>query len=222
MKSPSMIQLALLVIGTFITAAADPTPPPPESVPLIVIEDVPLTHALKNIARQANLNYILDPRVPGSRFGLGKMASEPNVNGRWEDITAHAALLNVLSEHKLMLVTNPVTTVARIAPAYRPVRPVAADQVSTNKSAVIPVLTMEDVLLTEAIRKLAEAAGLSVTLDPKVRSSPVFDPQGTVSFRWEKITVRQALAALVDNYDLVLIEDPGTASLRITLKTPAR
>jgi hypothetical protein len=49
-------------------------------------------------------------------------------------------------------------------------------------------------------------------------SAPAFD-QGTISIRWENITARQALAALLDNYDLVLIEEPGAASARITLKS---
>jgi len=32
-------------------------------IPLIVMDDVPLTDAIKNLARQAGLNYILDPKV---------------------------------------------------------------------------------------------------------------------------------------------------------------
>src|SRR5437879_2702402 len=43
-------------------------------LPLIVIEEVPLPDAIRNLARQMNLNYILDPRVPGSNFGPGRSA----------------------------------------------------------------------------------------------------------------------------------------------------
>jgi len=47
----------------------------------------------------------------------------------------------------------------------------------------------------------------------------VHDTQGTVSFRWERITARQALAALLDNYDLVMIGDRVTSAARITQKS---
>src|SRR6476646_40676 len=57
-------------------------------VPLIVIEDVPLTAAIRNLARQAEINIIFDPRVPGSDMGAGRWKKEPNISARWEHITA--------------------------------------------------------------------------------------------------------------------------------------
>ena len=190
-----------------------------EIVPLIVIDDVRITDAIKNVARQMDLNFILDPRAPGSTYGPGRLVSEPMVKVRWEDITLQAALSNLLHAQKLTLVTNPMTTVARIAPIYRSVKPVPASQVGNNTNAIIPVVAMDNVSLVEAIKSLAEAAGLKVSIDPKVYSAAVFDREGTVSFRWEKITARQGLAALLDNYDLFLIEEPATSSARVTLKT---
>jgi hypothetical protein len=192
-----------------------------EIVPLIVIDDVPLTDALKNVARQMELNYILDPRVPGSKFGPGRMAPEPAVNGRWTNVTIQVALTDILHKHRLTIVRNPATTVARIMPAYQTAMPVPASQVGTNTGAVIPVLTMEDVALSETIRKLAVAAQLHVVLDPNVRATATVDLLGLISFRWEKITARQALVALLDNYGLMLIEEPASASTRITFKTEA-
>ena len=56
------------------------------------------------------------------------------------------------------------------------------------------------------------------SLDPEL-SATDFDKQGSVSFRWERITARQALAALLDNYDLVMIEDCATSAARITRKS---
>src|SRR4051794_32761195 len=43
-----------------------------ELVPLIVIDDVPLIDAVKNLARQAGLNYLPDPR-------LSTVTNQPNV-----------------------------------------------------------------------------------------------------------------------------------------------
>ena len=78
---------------------------------------------------------------------------------------------------------------------------------------------MEEVALSEAIRQLAGAARLTIVLDPQVRAVATVDLLELVSFRWVNITARQALVALLDNYGLVLIEEPGAASVRIILKS---
>lgn len=199
---------AALVSVTCTTSAAE------ESIPRIQIDNVPLADAIGNLARQSNLNYILDPRVPGSPFGPGRLAPKPSVTARWTNVTAQTALSALLKEHKLTMVTNPATTVTRIAPADLGVKPVLASQVGTNTGKVIPLVVFDFVSVTEALSKLADAAGLKVSFDPKV-SAPAFDGQGTVSFRWERITVRQALAALLDNYGLIMSEDSGTSTARI-------
>ena len=64
-------------------AAAAPeaaAPSPNEVVPLIVIEEVPLTDAIRNLARQSNLNFQFDPRVT--------QTNQPNVSIRFEKVTA--------------------------------------------------------------------------------------------------------------------------------------
>src|SRR5262249_51444071 len=76
-------------------AAATPANPN-EVVPLIVIDDVPLTTAIQNLARQANLNFQFDPRISGS--------NQPNVTIRFENVTAQEALAAVLDNHNLALV----------------------------------------------------------------------------------------------------------------------
>src|SRR5207237_9940230 len=98
--------------------------------------------------------------------------------------------------------------------------PEPTSHVGTNASDIIPLLVMDSVSLIEAVTKLASAASLAISLDPEL-SATDFDTQGTVSFRWERITARQALAALLDNYDLVMIEDPATSGARISQKLSA-
>src|SRR5262249_28279819 len=120
---------------------------------------------------------------------------------------------------KLTMVTNPATTVMRIAPMNAGVKPVPPSQVGTNTNNVIPLIVIEDVPVTDAIRHIATQAGLNASFDP---GFPVdeFNSLGSVSVRWENLTARQALAAVLDNYYLASIQDPGGASARITLKTP--
>jgi type II secretory pathway component GspD/PulD (secretin) len=205
--------LAILVLSIVISPAGMPALPGKAAetntvIPLIVMEDVPLTDAIKNLARQAGINYILDPRVSGSG---------PTVSGRWEKKTAEQLLGTVLQEHKLVMVENPVTSVARIASKDQGVKPLAPNQVGADTNKVIPVITLEDVPLDEAIRKLAGQAKLNVSLDPGVGGT-TSRPLPTVSFRWENLTARQALAALLDNYDLIIVEDPANSVARIRIK----
>src|SRR4051812_1718644 len=91
---------------------------------------------------------------------------------------------------------------------------------------VIPLIVMDDVPLSDAIRNLARQAGLNYVLDPKIGFGQVGPdgkptPQPSVSIRWEKITAEQALNALLNNHSLQLIEDPKTKISRVTIKDPA-
>ena len=94
---------------------------------------------------------------------------------------------------------------------------------SGPRPAVIPLIIMEYVPLQDAIRTLAKAAGVNYVLDPKVyfagtRSSGQSASQPTVSVRWENVTALQALIAVLNNYQLRLIDDPKTGIARITNK----
>ena len=193
-------------------------PPEEKALSRIQMVNVPLADAIRTLARESNLNYILDPHVPGSDFGPGRLTPKLSVTASWTNVTAPAALSALLKEHGLTMVNNPATTVTRIAPANLSVKPVPTSQVGTNTSSIIPLLVMDSVSLTEAVTQLARSASLAVSLDPKL-SATAFDAQGTVSFRWERIMARQALAALLDNYDLVMIEDRATSAARITQKS---
>jgi type IV pilus assembly protein PilQ len=92
--------------ATNATPAATPAPAPGEVVPLIVIDEVPLADAIRNLARQSNLNFQFDPKITSS--------NQPNVSIRFENVTAQEALLAVLENHNLALVKEPKQKIARI------------------------------------------------------------------------------------------------------------
>lgn len=89
-----------------VTPTANTGPAPGDIVPLIVIDEVPLTDAIRNLARQSNLNFQFDPKITGS--------NQPNVSIRFENVTAQEALLAVLENHNLALVKEPKQKIARI------------------------------------------------------------------------------------------------------------
>ncbi len=76
-------------------------------VPLILIEEVPLTDAIRNLARQSDLNFMFDPQIT--------MTNQPNISIRFENVTAQEALLAVLDNHNLSLIQEPKSKIARIA-----------------------------------------------------------------------------------------------------------
>jgi type IV pilus assembly protein PilQ len=80
---------------------------PSDIVPLIVIEDVPLTDAIRNLARQSNLNFQFDPRVTSS--------NQPTISIRFENVTAQEALNAVLDNYNLTIAKDPRSKIARIA-----------------------------------------------------------------------------------------------------------
>ena len=89
---------------------------PGDSIPLIQFQDVPLTTAIENLARQAGLNYILDPKVPFGQpdAATGKITPQPSISVRWEKLTSEQALAALLNVHGLQLVEDPKTKVTTI------------------------------------------------------------------------------------------------------------
>jgi len=98
------------------SAEASATASPPGAViPLIVMDDVPLTDAIRNLARQANLNYMLDPKIGYGQPGAdGKVTPQPSVTIRWENITAEQALNALLNNHALQLNEDPKSKIAQV------------------------------------------------------------------------------------------------------------
>lgn len=85
-------------------------------IPLIQFQEVPLTTAIENLARQAGINYILDPKVgygqPDEKTGIVKV--QPNISLRWENLTAEQALGALLNNYGLQMVDDPKTKISRV------------------------------------------------------------------------------------------------------------
>jgi hypothetical protein len=195
-----------------------------EAIPVIQMDSVPLNDAIRTLARQTGQNFILDSRIYGPWVGPdGTSGREPSVTFRWENLTAEQALGRLLKEHGLTVVANPATSIARIAFTNQAVKPLPASAIGDGTNAVIPLVCMDSVSLAAAIRTLAAQAHLHLDLDPSL-AVPACGPlsrsvsECDVSVRWENVTARQALAALLDSYDLVLVQDSANSSARIMPK----
>jgi type II secretory pathway component HofQ len=100
------------------TAAASDTNAPAMAavgIPRISFSDVPITTAIENLARLANINYMMDPKIG---YGLpdvnGQIKVEPTLSIRWENITAENALLALLDNYGLQLIHDKKTGIDRV------------------------------------------------------------------------------------------------------------
>jgi type II secretory pathway component GspD/PulD (secretin) len=85
-------------------------------IPLIQFSDVPITTAIENLARQATINYMLDPKIGyGQPDANGTVKTEPQLSIRWENISAENALIALLDNYGLQLIRDNKTGIDRIA-----------------------------------------------------------------------------------------------------------
>ena len=87
-------------------------PPDPRfvKIPLVQFQDVPWRIALQNLARQAGVNYIVDPKVSLT----SPDQPEPTVTFKWQDVTALQVLVTILNNYGLQWVDDPKTGIGVI------------------------------------------------------------------------------------------------------------
>lgn len=194
-------------------------------VPLVEMRQVPIGSAINNLARQAGINYLVDRRLVQTWTGT----REPAATCKLQNLTARDALQQVLAVHKLALVENPLTGVARITPDDQPVNAAStnllvsllANPPASGAAVILPLIQFEEVPLDIALQHLVQQCEIKCDYSGSLRNadgSPWFASTPSVSFHWEKITAIQALFALCENYDLTISRD-GTGTLHIE---PAR
>ncbi len=182
------------------------------------MEDIPLSCAISNLARQANLNYILDPRASSASIGPAKwLMPETSVTCRWTNAAPESALEQLLREHSLRMVTNVATRVVRIVPLRQFAEPTLVSGTKNDTNPVIPVVLLKYAPMRFIIDELGKKAGLEISLDPDLPIPTSGPPELTigtsvVSVYWESIRPRQALFALLDACDLAITEHPGASS----------
>jgi len=221
MKNVLAATQILVVIATMQIASAEETNRTDDVIPVIDFSGVPLVEAIKNLARQGTFYYILDPRVPGSTLGPGRLMQQPIINTRWENLTAQEAFDRLLASNNLVESKIPGTTLTRIAPA-NPGSRLIPDVVLSAETNHVMREALQDWDLVVTLRALGKQSGIKLSFDPSL-SAPALGLEGEAPRIWfgeqDHITSRQAITVLLDNYDLLMIEDPTTSSARITVNT---
>ena len=189
--------------------------PPPAEMPL---SSTSLAEVIYTLTRQAGVNCTFDPqlfvRSPELTAGLGDQDFEdyPTL----QHVPAKQALPWVLKEHGLKMVQNPATpSVVRIMRLNDAERMNDGSLLGSDTNDVHDLIKTDNENSSVIIREIAGQAHLNVMVDTNVCAPPHC---WLVSFRWEHITARQALIALCDNYDLVMVKDAKTGVIRFKLR----
>jgi general secretion pathway protein D len=159
---------------------------PDEVVPLIVIDDVPLTDAIRNLARQAGLNLMFDPRVTAVGAD-GRQTNQHNVSIRFENVTAQQALDAVLDNYGLRLekdTHSPISKITLKGPKAEepllsavvqlkyadPTNLVAVIKPTLSpRASVLPDARTSQIIISATAKELDAATNLIVKLDLATR-----------------------------------------------------
>jgi len=149
---------------------ARPSDSTTNQIPLIQFTDVPITTGIENLARQAGLNYLLQPGLYTYQPGGGPNP-EPMVSVTWKNITARDALDRLCYEHDLKLVDDPYTHIVRITRLGEPkyfidgrVLGLSTNQPDLELKGVIPLILFSDVPLDTVLMNLIKQSGRPIEL----------------------------------------------------------
>jgi type II secretory pathway component GspD/PulD (secretin) len=199
---------AVIVADAATTPAAEPAPAPapaPAAAPaaaeapaaagaeaqLIVIDDTPLLDAIRNLARQAGLNLMIDPKVA---FGQadptkpGTVTAQPSVSIRWENITAEQALNALLNNYNLQAIEDPKVKITRVT-VKDPAMPdplvtktiqlqfasptnlvgIVTASLSDKRSKVVADVRTSQIVVVTTEKELVEVEKLVAKLDTKTK-----------------------------------------------------
>ena len=201
-------------------AFAAESQPSSSPIPIIEFKAIPLAAAIENLAREAQLNCLTDAAVAAHWRGTNKsILAEPTVSGRWENLSAAEVLARLLKERGLFAIANPQTGVTRIAMTNLPPRVFEQNFISGKTNEVIPLIVMAYVPFDIGLNNLAQKAGIKLELPPEIVEHKFgFPYQSFPSVRWEKLTARQALAAVCESYHFRLSKGNQPDTWRLALE----
>lgn len=135
-----------------------------EIVPFIAIDDAELTSSIRQLARQAGINFIFDPRVLAGIGADGVTAVEfPKVTIRFENVTALQALEAVLDSYGLALEPNKKTRIAKVS--YK--RPPQSEPLESE------VIQLKYHSSDEMVEIMKSFVGSRSSLQPHTKSSKI-------------------------------------------------
>lgn len=184
-------------------------------IPLIQFEDVPITIALENLARQGHINYLVDLQLGYDQPDAnGDIKIQPTFSCHLENITPFDGFIETCDRNDLVVVKDTRLHVLLVRARGHEVNFIPADIFSSDTN-VIPLIKFVGMPLSRALQNLVKQGGIKCILSPRIDSGGWDSPEPVVTIQWENLTAAQALAAVCENYDLVITKYPVSGIIRI-------
>lgn len=190
-------------------------------IPVIEFKSVELHAVIQNLASQAGINFVFDPKIQlESSINWRSTGAKPppNLTLSWTNLTARQALKAVLANYGLHLVEINGTTVSKVT--FTNLNTELIDLEWTHDDTnTIPLIQFQGVLWSAALETLARQANLKITIEPGLERNAPTDTgwhPSELTVRWKDLTSRQAIAALCETYALSIEHDKTGDSIRIT------
>lgn len=165
--APGTADLVLRFDDPLLTISTGPEITPTNAepiIPLIVMDEVPLTDAIKNLAVQANIKYAIDPKINyGQADANGNIPPQPSVSLRWTNLTAADALKAILQNYNLVMLWDSKLGIGRIT--IKPDKPVIGRELSTQLDQLISQ-AIAPATNTDAGAHLEAALGFELSTKP--------------------------------------------------------
>jgi hypothetical protein len=194
--------------------AGNETNTPLPLIPLIKFQDVPLTIALENLARQASFNFLIDPPVKyGELDSNGQILTEPLVSHQWENVSAEKVFNILCFDYRFTVVKDTWTGVSFICANGHSVHLVKID-FNPGDTNVIPIIQFEEVPISVALENLARQASINYTFNAQTNYSEQ-NPEPMIDVHFQNITATKAFVATCEDYDLDITTNSDTGALLI-------
>lgn len=168
-------------------------------------------------------NFFNAPKMTDWFVGRGTNELAKRLEGHKFYESSQSEHANVIANVRVVSLGDDITSEnADIILRYNPPILIRDDGALSNETApefvIIPLIKFQDVPLLTGVENLARQGQLSYRLDPKVNFSKPGQHEPSVTLRWEDMTAKQALLALLNSYDLQWIDDPETGGGLIKTK----
>jgi len=165
--------------------------------PLIQFDDVPLTTAIENLARQSGVNYIIDQELLQQWNGFEAGQFEPQLAFRLANVTPWNTLNRLLAVRGLAIEPDPVTHVERITFRDEPLPVVDSslldlqtNNVETSSNNILPLIQFSDAPLEIVLENLIRESGLDIKLASALNDSK---SSQLVNIRWTNLPAKPGI-----------------------------
>ena len=151
---------------------------------------------------------------------IGKMKPEPILSLCWRNVTAKQAFIALCENNDLIICKNQASCFITIRSKDRPIKHfVEGDLLGSDTNQLVKI-QMQEVRLDHALEQLSKQAGIKILLGSILTEQRDLPDMPSylgplISIHWNNCTPKQAIIALCENYNLIIVKDGITGVVSI-------